>query len=399
MSILFLDDDTLLLALSHLVEPSDLALAAVCCRQLRRLVSNIAHRRLTALQTQYPFDEQEWRLSRPVDHLIPEYVELSGRRDLLAPPEMMRELLAYGAFRLPGPVELRLKPYHPGTDCLRPFTPWNARSLKAREMAGCRIPWQDGGLARQRALGLGDNYARINNGELQFLCHETDQLETMEHNILDRGAMWVKIPFPLTCEWNPPVQFVDVASFEAHCRTWRRRENMANARGDGRLDDRYADPRDRDPPVRPGGMNWAACTPLEKYSRLRTYVEAVRGAIKAKLAPATWNQAERQAMSDLASRFESHMRDDDTLEIVMEIRDMTRESALELLEKHLPDCTPEACGRVTLGFALEDFEREGITHIVRAVLIDGLESVEPAASSGSSIAFMCCLSRFYEGYG
>ena len=94
----------------------------------------------------------------------------------------------------------------------------------------------------------------------------------------------------------------------------------------------------------------------------------------------------------------THMPHADTLASVMEISGITREAALELLEAHLPDCTPEACGRVSLRVAIEDFEREGINHVVRAVLIDGLESVEPTASSGSSIAFRIqhCLHQLLE---
>ena len=143
---------------------------------------------------------------------------------------------------------------------------------------------------------------------------------------------------------------------------------------------------------------WEVCTTLEQYSRLRTYVQTVRGAIQAKLNPTTWNEDERENMSELASHFRVHMQREHTLENVMEIRGITREAALELVEAHLADCTPEACGRVTLGIALDDFEQEGINHIVRSVLIDGLESVEPAASTSSSIHFMCCLSRFFEGF-
>jgi hypothetical protein len=366
------------------------------------LVSEIAHGRLLALQEKYVFnDGHEWQR----DLLLPEYHELNdGRRELYAPPDRMRELRAHGKWRLPGPIELECLPYYHDTECLQPFTPWNARSLNDRARAICRIPWQDGGIERRWALQLGEKYARIDNGELQYLCHPTAQAEegNYAYNIIDRSAVWVKIPFPLTCKCCTPhpLELLDVASFEAHCQTWRHREVMACARGAGRLDDRYADPRDREPPsMGPRSKRWEACTSLEKYSRLRTFVADVNGAIEAKLDPATWSEDEREAMGELASHFETHMRHADTLASVMEIRGITREAALELLEAHLPDCTPEACGRVTLQFASDDFEREGITHIVRAVLIDGLESVEPAASSGSSIAFMCCLSRFYEGYG
>lgn len=391
---LLLDDDALVFVLSHLVEPLDLARSGMCCRQLHGLVSEIAHNRLTALKEKYAFDDL-WH----VDDLIPDY----DGNSLLAPPETLRELRDTHAakWRLPGPLERSLS-YYPGTECLRPFKPWNAQSLQRRSSAIHRLPWQNGGAARQIGLQVGDASARIRNGELQYLCHHEYIDEPIFEPIFDRLAIWVHAPFPSTCSCcaHHSPQSLDAATFEAHCMTWHHREAMASARGHGRLDDRYADPRDHDPPLMwPGAKKWEEqCTTLEQYDRLRTYVQAVRDAIESKLDPMTWNEAERENMSELASHFRVHMQRDQTLENVMEIRGIRREAALELLEAHLPDCTPEACGRVTLRIALDDFEQEGINRIVRPVLIDGLESVEPAASSSSSVHFMCCLSGFFEGF-
>ena len=54
---LSLDDDTLIIVLSHLVEPLDLARSGMCCHQLHGLVSKIALEKLTALQGKYAFED------------------------------------------------------------------------------------------------------------------------------------------------------------------------------------------------------------------------------------------------------------------------------------------------------------------------------------------------------
>ena len=245
------------------------------------------------------------------------------------------------------------------------------------ETGSAFLPRYSGPPLRMPYLTPDNEGIKITEEGLCYRCYPSAQSQ------LPRGArtdhVWITHKYPVTC---CGAILATRAEMEAHRVDMRHYERMQALRGEGRLPDRWIDPR-----LLLGEAAFAALPKRFQCLRVQDYVDAILPEIEARCEPANWSEADHARLRRLSEQGLGFM--EDLVRDQAFFHDDGEEYLADVVEECRRDCHPLAIGTHVCNAALETFEELGVYSeavpyfSARDLLVGGLAECDPDGGSAS----------------